>query len=134
MSQHIYKKQENLKHTNSIVQFCEGHEMSTNNAPDSDFEVFEGSSPSRSQSRSTSVCSCMNQLAHYDWSGRLRPNLTRRCQPQLLPPFLGVGKKVVQLSMVAITNYSPADSIPMEENKSLTAPSDLEFEKGEIND
>jgi hypothetical protein len=36
--------------------------------------------------------------------------------------------------MVAITNYSPADSIPMEENKSLTAPSDLEFEKGEIND
>jgi hypothetical protein len=93
--------------------------MSTTDSSDRDFEI-SGSQGSAS-SRSSSVCSCQNQLAHYDWGGRLRPNLPRRCQPHLLSATIGAGKKLVQLFVVAITNYLPEFIPATEEGRSLTA-------------
>jgi hypothetical protein len=45
-------------------------------------EVPDSEEASQVSSPVVSVCRCENQLAHWDWAGRVHPNLPESCRPR----------------------------------------------------
>lgn len=106
--------------------------ISTRNSPDG---LHENSDEIETPPLSSPICECQNQLAHWDWAGRPRPNLPKCCQPSKeMLTFLQTGADVGKISVQLLKQwliYSPGSvtGTATEDGASLTTLSDTEGER-----
>ena len=100
----IYKNHENLQHTNSFhcQPFAMAPAISTCSSTDGHHEGSDEASPESSPR----VCRCENQLVHWDWAGRLHPDLPECCRPAT-----GKGPRNATLSPLQMVSHIPVNDV-----------------------